>query len=130
MPRRLTATWWRPRFSSRQLTSWKVSACLSPAGFAWSALGNIGARVVRRDGARALVPGLGYAGSGRTSKIVRETGTLGAGEAVVLFTDGISGSAGWQVPPDLSTAHPAFLAHHILVTHGRDHDDQTIVVAR
>jgi anti-sigma regulatory factor (Ser/Thr protein kinase) len=96
----------------------------------WQTLGNLGARLVGRGGARALTAGLGYAGTGRPSKILRETQALAAGDTVIVFSDGLASATGSQIPTELATGHPAFLAHHLLVTHGRNHDDQTIVVIR
>ena len=55
---------------------------------------------------------------------------LAGGEAVVLFSDGLASSTGAQIPFELASGHPAFLAQHLLDTHGRDNDDQTIIVAR
>ncbi len=58
------------------------------------------------------------------------TAELERGEAILLFTDGISSRATLAGDPDILREHPVVIAQHVLAGFGRTTDDALVLVAR
>lgn len=96
-----------------------------------AAVGNVSAFVRQRDGSTKHLAGSSWTvgGKPRTTRAVRpESVPLGPDSAIILFSDGVSGSA--VLEPGLLLEHPLAAAYAIASTFGRTTDDVTVLVAK
>lgn len=97
-----------------------------------TAVGNVSAMVVGKDGVRTFVaPSLVLGPQrdvlrGRTRTERHELSS--AHDLVLLFSDGLTTKTRLDVRDQVVRAHPLRIAHHLLQTFGRDSDDATVVV--
>lgn len=95
----------------------------------WAGVGNVESRLFRAEGdpgTRSLVPAPGIVGHLLPS-LRPETLELGAGDIVVLATDGVRSEFGLEAGVDGPSEG---LAERILSRHGKDDDDALVVVVR
>jgi serine/threonine protein phosphatase PrpC len=94
----------------------------------WAAVGNVtlrsyGSVTTRLDGRDGLL--------GQVLPTLREQGLrLGAGDVLLLTTDGIRDQVSLAEYPGLREDDPAFAARRVVLRFGREHDDATCIVAR
>ncbi len=86
----------------------------------------VGPREARRFGGVSHVLGAPRRGL----RLSGETRPLGAGELLVLFSDGVSSRATIRDDLALLRQHPVVIAQELLLRFGREHDDALVAVVR
>lgn len=97
-----------------------------------ASVGNIGVQAVamrraRRFGGSSFVLGTPPQ---RVRKVLEERAPLEDGEALVLFSDGVSSRLAIEHDLDLLRQHPVVIAARIAADHGRAEDDVMVLVVR
>ncbi len=67
---------------------------------------------------------------GRKPRPAAESAHLAPGEALIVFTDGLTSRASLMGAPDLLREHPIVIAEHLMATYARGSDDALVLVAR
>lgn len=97
-----------------------------------TAVGNVSAMIVGKDGVRTFVAPSLVLGPQREAIRVRtrtERHELSSPhDLVLLFSDGLTTKTRLDVRDTVVRAHPLRIAHHLLSTFGRDSDDATVIV--
>jgi anti-sigma regulatory factor (Ser/Thr protein kinase) len=96
-----------------------------------AAVGNVTTRLERRGRSRSLAQSASTMGArGVRKRVAVETTALEGGEALVMFTDGLTSRAGLEELPDLLCEHPVVVAQRLLSDFARTTDDALVLVAR
>lgn len=98
----------------------------------FAALGNIQARVAGRTGSRRLVGRDGFLGSSgrRRSRRHPMTLDLGAGDVIVMASDGLRTGVTLEREDLVPGEHPIVLAESLVERYARGHDDVVVLVAK
>jgi anti-sigma regulatory factor (Ser/Thr protein kinase) len=97
-----------------------------------ASVGNIGVQAVgmrraRRFGGSSFVLGTPPQ---RVKKVLEEHAALAPGEALVLYSDGVSSRLAVEHDLELLRQHPIVIAARIVAEHGRAEDDVLVLVAK
>jgi anti-sigma regulatory factor (Ser/Thr protein kinase) len=98
-----------------------------------ASLGNVSAQLVRPRGSQRFGSAAGVLGTRRPRgmpNVPVEQAVFSPGDALVLFTDGLSTKTTLADDPELARQHPLVAAHQLLVRYGRANDDALVLVAR
>ena len=98
-----------------------------------ASLGNVSAQLVRPSGSHrfgSLAGVLGTRRPGPMPALPLEATPTAPGDALVLFTDGLSTRATLADDHDLARQHPLVIAHQMILRFGRRNDDALVLVAR
>ena len=93
----------------------------------YAGLGNIDARIVAEDRIYRPVSINGIVGH-QARKFRQEAFVFKPGDMLIMHSDGISDR--FEVSPLARARDPQMLANQIAHSHGRDHDDQLLLIAR
>ena len=94
-------------------------------------VGNISTRLIGVDGAtRPLGSVAGTLGSAYPRRVASERVTLGAGELVVMYSDGLTSRVDLADDPALIRSHPIIVAQRLVEKFARGNDDALIAVVR
>lgn len=93
----------------------------------YAGLGNIEARIVAEDRVYRPVSVNGIVGH-QARKFRHETFPFKVGDLLIMHSDGISDR--FEISPMSRTRDPQMLANQLVQSHGRDHDDQLLLIAR
>jgi anti-sigma regulatory factor (Ser/Thr protein kinase) len=102
----------------------------SGAELVQAGVGNISCHLYRDRAAVRFPSTPGVLGNpGPAPRLRDERAPLAGRHVVLLFTDGLSSRLDLSTEPALLRQPPLVIAHHLLVHHGRSHDDALVLVA-
>jgi hypothetical protein len=95
-----------------------------------AAVGNVTTYLHRDRQASRFSPSPGVLGApGRSPRVQTQRAAIAGRYVLIMFSDGLSSRLDPAADPGLLREPALVIAHRLLVEHGRDHDDATVLVA-